>query len=237
MRTRKSETVGKALLVFDQFLVRKRPLTLTELSVGAGIHKTTMMRLCNALVDAGYLHRNESRSYVLAPKIWELALIYVQQVDMERVIRPLIRRLRDETMESASFYIRDVDFRVCMFRENSPHRVHHHVDEGTRLPLREGVVGYVLLAFSGEAGPGYDTIRADGYFEAKGREPDTASVAAPVFARNGEMVGAVVVSGPSSRFGAVQRKKALKLVLECCHELGTQIPDRKVFSNSNDQRH
>jgi len=212
LRTKKSETVLKAMSLVDRFLIERRPLTLGEVAQGTGIHKTTVFRLCNSLVAAGLLQRSAGATYFIGPKVWRLAQIYEQSVDAERVVRPALARLRETTGESASFYVRDGDWRVCVYRENARHAIRHHLEEGARLPLREGVVGHVLLAFAAEPGTDYDRIRADGHFIALGREAYTASVAVPAFAADGGLIGALVVSGPSSRFDDAARADALHLL-------------------------
>ena len=40
--------------------------------------------------------------------------------------------------ETASFYVREGQSRVCLFRQNSPHAARHHLDEGSELPLTAG---------------------------------------------------------------------------------------------------
>jgi DNA-binding IclR family transcriptional regulator len=56
--------------------------------------------------------------------------------------------LVEATQETASFYIRDGDQRICGYRLNSPRSARHHLDEGVRLPLGRGATRRVLLAFT-----------------------------------------------------------------------------------------
>jgi DNA-binding IclR family transcriptional regulator len=224
MSTRKSETVAKALRIIDMFLENGAGHSLAQLSAKTGINKSTILRLCATLEEAGLLQRDRSMAYVLGHKIWQLALVYQRQFRLEEMVRPLLRRLRDETKESASFYVRNGGVRVCLFRENSRHRICHHVEEGTQFPLRQGVVGRVLLAYSGEPGREHDAIRRDGYFMAQGREPLTSSVAVPVLTRDGKLVGAIVVSGPSSRFTEQAQRNALTKLISCSTAIAERLP-------------
>jgi DNA-binding IclR family transcriptional regulator len=230
LRTKKSETVLKAMTLLDRFLVEQRPLTLGDLAQATGIHKTTVFRLCNSLVATGLLQRSADATFFIGPKIWRLAQVFEQSIDAERLVRPILVELRDATGESASFYVRDGEWRVCVYRENARHAIRHHLEEGSRLPLREGVVGHVLLAFAGEPGGDYDRIRVDGHLIAQGREPYTASVAVPVFAADGGLVGALVVSGPSSRFDEAKRREALELARAAASSLREVVGDaRQLF--------
>jgi DNA-binding IclR family transcriptional regulator len=226
MTTRKSGTVTKALQILDTFLDSPQGQTLSQLRTKIDINKTTVLRLCATLEEAGLLERDANMAYHLGHKVWQLAQVYRKQFRLEEIVRPQLRSLRDRTGESASFYVRDGDYRVCLYRENSNHPVRHHVDEGARLPLKEGVVGRVLLAFSGELAPEYDQIRSAGYLIAEGRELWTASVAAPVRRPDGSLVGAVVVSGPASRFGKEHQEAALGYVLEKCRQIESMLPEQ-----------
>jgi DNA-binding IclR family transcriptional regulator len=232
MAPRTSGTVTKALGILDLFLFREDGLTATQIATATGIHKSSVVRLCATLEGRGYLQRDPRGIFTVGSQIEKLARIFRKQFSLEEAVRPVLARLRDETGESASVYAIEGDARVCLFRENSRHRIRHVVEEGARLPFKEGVVGRVLLAFSGSKGALYRTIRDDGYLDADGREPFTASVSAPVFTKSGHLAGALVVSGLSSRFSPKERKKARDLILETSSQLREILPDQNT-SDSN----
>ncbi len=226
MAPRTSGTVVKALDILDLFVDHPDGLTVTAIAEATGINISTVVRLCATLEGRGYLRRDARAVYLLGPQIDGLARIYRLQFDLEGIIRPLLAALRDSTGESASFYVLDGDARVCLFRENSEHRIRHVVEEGSRLPLSDGVVGRVLLAFSGAKGSDFRQIREDGYLIDEGREPFTASVSAPVFTRDAQLVGALVVSGLSSRFGKKMRQAALKGLSDAAGTLAETLPEK-----------
>ena len=224
MVTRTSGTVTKALDIMDHFLEAGGELSVSQLSLLTGIHKSTIARLCATMGGRGYLRQGANGRYRLGPRIEQLAGAYREQFRLEEAVRPVLRRLRDETTESASFYVREGDVRVCLFRENARHAIRHHVEEGARKSLREGVVGRVLLAFAGEPGAEYDAIRRRRHLDAEGREPFTASVSVPVTAGDGVLVGALVVSGLSSRFSPENRRRALELLEGAAAGLAGVLP-------------
>ena len=232
MAPRTSATVTKALDILDLFLNREDGLTVTQIATATGINKSTVVRLCATLQGLEYLRRDSRGIFMVGPQIEKLARVFLNQFNLEEVVRPVLARLRDEIGESASFYVSEGDARVCLIRENSRHRIRHVVEEGTRLPFKEGVVGHVLLAFSGAKGAVYKTIRDDGYLDADGRKPFTASVSAPVLTKSGHLLGALVLSGPSSRFSPEERIKARGLILEASARLKEMLPDQ-ITSNSD----
>jgi len=226
MAHRISGTVNKALDILDLFQHRIGGLTATQIAVGTGINKSTVVRLCATLAGRGYLQRDARAMFTVGSQIESLAKVFRSQFDMENTVRPVLARLRDETGESTSFYVIEDNARVCLYRENSHHNIRHVVEEGTRLPFKEGVVGRVLLAFSGTKGSEYQIIRDEGYLDAEGREPFTASLSAPVLTKSGYLIGALVISGPSSRFSPEKRKAAGVLILDAGAQLKKLLPDR-----------
>ena len=229
MNSRISSTVTKALNILDLFLKEQKHLTVSKISHHLNINMSTAVRLCQTLESRRYLTRNGRGMYSIGPQIDKLSQIYRLQYNAEESIRPILEKLRDQTGESASFYIVEGDSRVCLFRADSKNDIRHVVKEGNRLPLKMGVVGPVLLAFSGERGPEYDKIRTDGYMIAEGRQAYTASVSAPVHAKDGSLAGALVVSGLSIRFGEKEREAALSLILDYSKEIQDVMPIRNVW--------
>ena len=219
-----STTVKKALQVLESVATSASGMTLAHITRGTALNKATAVRLCATLESAGFLERDAHMVYRLGRRIWQLGQVYRQQFGFEDIVRPRIAALRDATGESASFYLREGAERVCLIRENSRQIIRHHVDEGARFGLTDGVVGRVLLAFSGAPGAEMAAIRQDGYLAAAGREPDTASVAAPVLDGDGELIGAIVVSGPATRFHGPKQEQARTLVLETCRALQAALP-------------
>lgn len=103
--------------------------------------------------------------------------------------------------ESVALHIKQGEQRLCLFRVDSPQLLRDHVKAGDVLPLDRGAGGRVLMAFSGAKGKVYDKIRKDGYIHAvSDRVPGLVGVSAPVFKGNGQLVGALTLTVPESRF-------------------------------------
>jgi len=140
-----------------------------------------------------------------------------------------LRSLVEATGETASFYIREGQSRVCLFRHNSPQSARHHLDEGTELPLNAGASAHVLLAFSnGAKGPKAKAVQQRGYDISLGeRDPQVAAVAVPVFDLAGEFRGALAISGLIGRFKEKARQAALAELSASAHRLRTMLPARE----------
>lgn len=173
----------------------------------------------------GYLIRAESGVFRLGPAVWRLGSIYRAGFDLGEAIRPQLRRLVEATGETASFYVREDQSRVCLFRHNSPHAARHHLDEGSELPLTAGASAHVLVAFSDGKGAKAKAVRERGYDISLGeRDPQVAAVAVPVFDLAGKFRGALAVSGLIGRFREKARHAAITELSNAADRLRKIIP-------------
>jgi DNA-binding IclR family transcriptional regulator len=225
MSADKVEAVERALTVLDAFHAEKPAMTLAELAAATGFYKSTILRLAGSLERMGYLMRDDGGTFRLGPALWRLGSIYRTGFNLGDAIRPELRRLVEATGETASFYIREGQSRVCLFRHNSPHAARHHLDEGTKLPLTGGASAHVLLAFSDGKTTKAKTVQARGHATSLGeRDPEVAAVAVPVFDLAGEFRGALAISGLIGRFKDKARQAALSELSASADRLRTRLP-------------
>jgi len=154
-----------------------------------------------------------------------LGSIYRAGFNLGEAIRPELRRLVEATGETASFYIREAESRVCLFRHNSPQSARHHLDEGTELPLNAGASAHVLIAYTDGKGSKARTVQQRGYCVSLGeRDPQVAAVAVPVFDLAGQFRGALAVSGLTGRFREQERRAALAQLSASADRLRSTLP-------------
>lgn len=219
------EAVERALKILDCFDPSDKNLSLAELSRRSGLYKSTILRLATSLSRFGYLQREESGRFRLGPALWKLGAQYQSQFDLEEIVRPKLDRLVEATGESASFYIREDNFRVCLYRRNSPRAIRHHLDEGARFPMDESATANVLKSHAGKGKAPGDTTAGEGYATSVGaRDPDVASVSVPVLDRSGQLVAALTVSGLAGRFTSRKREDAVNLLKSCAREITRELP-------------
>lgn len=196
------EAVERALTILEAFDKTGKPsLSLHEMAEATGFYKSTILRLAASLERYSYLRRREDGRYQLGPACTRLAAMQSAGVDKGELLQRTVKVLAQRSGETSSYYVREGAGRVCMFRENSANSVRHHVEIGERLPLERGAAGLALLAFSGARGQRFDQIRREGLSESIGeREADAAGIAAPVFDADGDLLGALTISGVITRF-------------------------------------
>jgi len=213
MSSGRIEAVERAMSILSAFSSQRRRMTLAELAEETGMHKSTVLRQANSMMLYGFLTRDPDGRYGIGASVWRLGLVFRQDYQHGAAIRPILRELVSETGETASFYVRAGEERVCLYRENSPNLIRYHLEEGMRLPMDRGSVAMVLRRFSGDDVPETVTFTAAGSVDLDGgRNPNIASIATPVFAGDGRLLGALAVSGLSARFVAEKRQAALPLI-------------------------
>lgn len=195
-------------------------LTLTELSKRTGLYKSTVLRLLAALEHGGFIRKLPDGQYSIGPQPLRLASIYQRSFQVGHVVEPLLKQLSAATGETASFYVRQEDKRIALFRAEPARAVRAAVQIGQEYAITQGASGKVLLAFSGERCADYDDIRSQLWGVSYGeRDPETASVAAPVFGITGNLQGAMTLSGPRDRLAQPEVMfKACRQVVEAAKE-------------------
>ncbi|WP_029045012.1 IclR family transcriptional regulator [Cupriavidus sp. amp6] len=226
--------VTRALRVLEAFGVNDPQLSLAELSRRTGIHKTTVLRLARTLAADNYLVQKEDGSWRLGRAAGWLGACYQATFNVQEVVEPVLRELTIKTGESASFYIREGQQRTCLLRVEGPQAIRHHVRIGAALPLDSGSPGRVILAFSGEPGELYETIRRRGFHLSLGeREAEVSSVSAPVFGLHWRLLGSMCISGPTSRLGEERLLELAQTVVDAATKLsyamaGSQRPAMQI---------
>lgn len=197
------EAVERALTILEAFADGSRALALAELTRRTGYYRSTVLRLAASLERFGYLHRDDDGRFRLGASLLRLGVLYQSAFDLAAYVRPALARIVERTEETAAFYIREGDRRICLYRHHSPRLIRHHLVEGAELTLEQGAGARVLMAFTGAPGALYDEVRRAGHYVSMGeRDPQTASVAVPVFADGGRFVGAIAVVGLLMDFDA-----------------------------------
>lgn len=204
------EAVDRALTMLSAFSEDRSAMTLTQLAARAGLYKSTALRLSESLTRSGFLTRDADLVYRPGPELWRLGALFRDGLDLGLLVRPRLDALVAATGETASFYVRDGEARICLYRKNAPRSIRHHLEEGVRLPLDRGAAGRVLLAFSPDTDAPDQSILEVGHCVSLGeRDPEVAAVASPVFNRAGALRGALSVSGALARFDEAARAKAI----------------------------
>ncbi len=219
----------RAIRLLKLFTVEAPELQLAEISALSGLNKTTTHRLLQALLSEDLLDRNPGTgSYRLGPGMMALGVQALSSNDLRLRARPLLRRLADETGETATLEIPIDDTMLILDEVTSKHFLGASGNVGTRWPIHATSTGKALIAFD-QGGPNrlgetlaaltpktitefallekeLGDIRRRGFAEVVDElEEGLSGVAAVVRGGMGEVLGALSICGPSQRMSENRR--------------------------------
>lgn len=247
------QTLNRAIAVLDCFTQDEAELGVREIARRVNLSSSAAGRLLSALKELGILSQNpETRAYSMGARVLSWAEVYNSNLDIRNKALPAIEELHQSTRETVSLYVLDGTDRVCVERLESPQTIRMVTRVGRRLPLYAGSAGKVMLAFLPRDRqediiqsvpldaftPRTITdpeilrkelrkIRSQGYAVSIGEwVADAAGVAAPLLEKDGGVVGAISISGPSSRFN----KENIALFSADVKRVAAQISTNMGFS-------
>jgi DNA-binding IclR family transcriptional regulator len=223
------EAVERALTLLQSFHTSGEQLSLAQLAQRTGLSKTTILRLCGSLLRRGFLQRDVRGAFLLGPELGRLGHLSRPSLGLAELIRPVLRQLAEAAEETSSFYVRDGEMRLCLFRHNSPRAARHHLDEGSRHPLNRGAAGLMLSAVGGAKGPEAEAARRRGWvISVGGRNAELAAVAVPLSNMDGHVLGALTVSGLVGRFTDEKIEQSRLALLAAAVDLKPRLPPGEV---------
>jgi DNA-binding IclR family transcriptional regulator len=206
--------VDRAIDMLNAFRWGDEGLSLAEMANRTGLNKTTILRLAVSLQAAGMLARSVNGEFRLGANILKLSAILRASQRLDREVEPFLETLAQQCDESASLFIRDGNARICLVRVEAQQSVRDSARRLVPLALDDTSSGLVLRGLGGAwacdvEGP-FRPIFTSGVTDLQ-----TASLSAPVFDAEGDVVGAMTVSGPAFRLTAqVAREHAPKLMAQ-----------------------
>jgi DNA-binding IclR family transcriptional regulator len=201
--------------------------SFTTIAEATGLTKPTTHRMINALVAHGFLMHVGGVGYALGPRLLNLATTAMRELPLRQLARPALEQLARTTGESAQLFVRHGDRRICVDAVESSNELRTIVRVGASLPLGRGSAGKVFLAWGPPSDEDVEDIRqsiattrrrgwADSYGE---RKAGVASVSAPIFGPNDQLLAAISVSGPRSRLAPLQAKRYGPAVVEAAEQV------------------
>jgi DNA-binding IclR family transcriptional regulator len=209
--------IQKCLQILSIFTLDKAQFSIKEICEKLNFNLSTTYRILTTLEEYGYVSRLKNKEYVVGTQALYLSAIYTQSNHLEQ-IRPIVDRIRDMSGETASFFVEEEDKRICLYRAHSRDEIRHNIEQGSRLKLNQGASGRIILAYGKRKNDKqgfYKDIRDKGYYLSI-NEHNAAlfALAVPVVSNSDKFVGAIVVSGPISRFNDKQKITLLNLLID-----------------------
>ncbi|TQF69191.1 IclR family transcriptional regulator [Rhodococcus spelaei] len=216
--------LGKAVTILRAYRPEDQVLPLAELVRRTGLHKATVYRLAGELVANRLLDRVDG-GYRLSGGLFELGMLASLERSLLEMAMPFLQDLYERTHETVHLGVRDGHDVVYVAKIGGHRQAKSPSRTGGRIPLHCSAIGKALLANSGPdlqrevltapmvrrtphtvVAPGIlrrqlaRIVETGVAFEHEESALGIACVAAPVFGHDDELVAAVSVTGPTSRY-------------------------------------
>jgi IclR family transcriptional regulator, KDG regulon repressor len=218
-----SQTLDRALTILD--LVAERPQRINEIATALGVHPSTALRLLHTLRKHGFVRELDNHHYRLGPATFRLGFKALEEIDLRSVARPFMDELSDKTGETVHLGVLTGNDVVYIEKVEAKHPVRMYSRIGAIAPLHCTGVAKAILSFlppdhfsrvigNGELQRFTDhtltttealqadlTVSRERGFALDDEEHETGihCVAAPILSGDGKVLGALSVSGPTSR--------------------------------------
>jgi len=216
-----TQAVDRAAQLLVQVARNREPVSFTELTAASGLAKSTTSRLLTALERNGLVRRDPAGRFSPGEVFVSYACRGGGEADLISVAQPVLTQLGTATGETVNLGVpRDGGLVEQIAQVDSTYLIGGTNWVGLTVPLHCAALGKVLLAFGAAELPRgrleqrtkrtitsradiaaeLEAVRHRGYaVTVEELEPGLVAVAAPVFASDTLVVGALSVSGPASR--------------------------------------
>lgn len=218
--------LDRALDIVEKLADRPLGMTLSQISEQLHIPKNSVYRITHTLLAREYLVRNESTlAFCLTPRFLNLAPPRWERLSLPQVSREAMVKLRDATGETVQLGVLRGNEGVIIDQVEGTQPLRIVVDPGLTFSLHNNAPGKLLLAYmpaaqrktvlsevrlpattsrtmttKSELKKDCERILACGYSTDFGEADEGVHcVAAPIFAQDRKVVGAIWLTGPSKR--------------------------------------
>ena len=219
----------RAIRLLKLFTIEKPDLSLTQVSLGADLNKTTTHRLLRALESENLVQRNSVNGrYSLGAGLMALGVQALSSSDLRRRARPILKLLARDTGETAQLEVPVQDGMLILDEVTGRHVVSATGNIGTHWPMHATSSGKAYIAYDANTfhqlpdsfsaltkntittktkmKQQVESILKRGFSESVDElEPGYSCVGIAVFDALGNIQGALSIGGPSHRMTADRR--------------------------------
>ena len=243
------QALDRALAVLTH-LAQSEGATLSDISAALDIPAPTTHRILTTLQGRGYATMNEaSQTWSVGIEAYRTGASYLKRTNLLDVSRPVMRRLMEQTGETANLAVQDGTEVVFVGQVETINPIRAFFNPGTRTAMHASGTGKAILASldparlrsllgRAELTPftdrtlsstaaleaDLDVTRDRGWsFDREERFGGMSCIGAAIRDARGEVVAGVSISGPSIRFSEGRIEAFGRLVAEAASEISRGI--------------
>ena len=236
-------SVDNALTVLNLFFVHEE-LTATEIARILGTNRSSIFRFLITLENRGYLTKDEHSRYRLGIKVFTLGQLAKSRMELNRLVHPYLEDLSEKTKETAHLLIIEGVKSIFTDKAVGDYALKMDMPLGVSYYAHLTGGGKAILAYSDEElinnyiaqadfTPHTDNSIASGQqlknalYRIKSRgyavdeeeaEIGLSCIAVPILDERGYAIGAISVSGPTTRIVA-KKSQTLTLLKHTTEEI------------------
>ena len=248
------QSLDRALSVLVA-VAREDRATLTDLSLALGIPTATTHRILTTLQKRDFVRFDDERQdWSIGIEAYRTGVAFLKRTNLSDVGRPVMRRLMEQTGETANLAVRDGAEVVFIGQVETQNPIRAFFPPGSRTPMHASGTGKAILAALPEdrllallKGAGlkgftghthvtpkalFDDLaktRVRGWsFDRNERYDGMSCIGSAIFNDRGEPCAGVSISGPSSRFADAQIAEFGAAVAQAAAEITDLIAGQSV---------
>jgi DNA-binding IclR family transcriptional regulator len=244
------KTVDRLVRILDCFSEGQEAWSLAELSVRLDLPKATLHRFLTSLEFHGILRRKpEDKQWYLGHRLFTWGNLVDESAALRDIAKPIMHNLVAGTGETAILTIYRNQEVICVDKLETSHSIRMALDVGRRRSPHAGASSKILMAYLPEEEiesiiwekglPKLCTntitdpvelvnelarIRESGYAEShEETDPGAWGVATAIHDRNGNVMAAIGVAGPRSRYTEELAQHYVKLCDQAAQRISKQM--------------
>ena len=146
MATGDAKILAKGLNLLEELAQSAEGMTAVELASSIGVHKTSVYRYLNTLIQGGYIQSDGDSRYHLGNKILELGSQLLRRMPLRETAHPFLVKLSADTQKTVHLCVLDGHNVVYIDKVESQKTLPIMSRIGSRAPAYCTGVGKVLLS-------------------------------------------------------------------------------------------
>ena len=241
--------LSRGLRVLALFTIDHSEWSLSDLARATGLHKATTYRMTRTMEAEGFLAVDpDTGKYHLGPSVIPLSYLAQTQAELERIAKPFMERLAEDTGETANLAVEVEGTSVVIGTVLTSNTFKPAMPIGRVLTDLSNTHGKVFAAYRSETEKAkilakpqprltpysltdpakiaaeLTRVRDEGVaYDLEEHGLGVCSVGAPVYGHNGAIMATLSVVAPKERFGPDEQRRAAEVVKRVAAEFSAYL--------------